>query len=371
MPPPGRGRVSSRGARAAPGDITVTALLMTYNHARLIEQAVESALGQELEGRYEILIADDCSTDGTREIVGAYGDRYPEVIRPLLSEQNMGENAVRARGIRAARGAYVALLDCDDYWTSPHKLRKQVEFLDPRPEYAMCFHNATIVYDDGSSEPHPFHSENPTQRLSRRVPPETSTLEDVAVGNFMQTSSVMFRNGLVDEFPKWYFEVLIPDWPLHVLNAEHGRIGYIDEILSAYRVHGHGAWSDRISHLHDPKDLADIIRIHDAINEHLGFRYDARIRKRTAYLAARTATLLADEGRLEEAAGHARRSLSDAPNLKGVRGRMRLEVLARPRLARARSSPPVDAVAISARALLARARGAAATARRAASRLFR
>jgi glycosyltransferase involved in cell wall biosynthesis len=370
MLPPGRRRVSSSGARAAPGDITVTTLVMTYNHARLIEQAVESALAQELEGGYEILIADDCSTDGTREIVRAYSDRYPEVIRPLLSEQNIGENAVRARGTRAARGAYVALLDGDDYWTSPHKLRKQVEFLDPRPEYAICFHNATVVYDDGSSEPHPFHSKNPTQRLSCRVPPETSTLEDVAVGNFMQTSSVMFRNGLFNQFPNWYFEARLPDWSFHVLNAEHGRIGYIDEILSAYRVHGGGAWSDRISHLRDPKDLADIIWIHDAINQHLGFRYDARIRQRTAYLASLAATLLADEGRLEEAAAHARRSLSDAPNLTRVRGRMRLEVLARPRLARARSSAPVAVAAISARELLARARRAAVRARRAAARLF-
>ena len=99
-------------------------------------------------------------------------------------------------------------------------------------------------------------------------------------------------------------------------------------------MHGGGAWSDRISHLRDPNDLADIIRLYDAINQHLEFRYDARIRQRTANLAALAARLLVNEGRLEEAGGHARRSLSDAPNLNGVRGRMQLEVIARPRLAR-------------------------------------
>ncbi len=186
----------------APHVVAVTTLLMTYNHAGLIEQAVESALAQEVDGGHEILIIDDFSTDDTGEIVRAYGDKYPDVIRLLPSEQNMGNPAVRARGTRAARGAYVALLDGDDYWTSPQKLRKQVAFLDRRPDCAICFHNAIVVYDSGTDEPHPFHSQNPSQRLSRPVPPETSTLEDVAVGNFMQTSSVMFRNGLIDRFPK-------------------------------------------------------------------------------------------------------------------------------------------------------------------------
>ncbi|MDP9226122.1 MAG: hypothetical protein M3P18_20245 [Actinomycetota bacterium] len=144
----------------------------------------------------------------------------------------------------------------------------------------------------------------------------------------------MFRNGLINQFPDWYYEASLPDWPFHVLNAEHGRIGYIDETLNAYRVHRGGAWSDRISHLREPQDLLDIIWLHDAINQHLEFRYDARIKERTANLSALAARLLANEGRLEEAGVHARRSLADAPNLNGVRNRVQLEVLARPSLAR-------------------------------------
>jgi glycosyltransferase involved in cell wall biosynthesis len=345
---------------------------MTYNHARLIGQAIESALVQEVERGYEILIADDCSTDGTREIVCAYAGQHPNRIRLLLQEHNIGNPALRARGTCAAQGAYVALLDGDDYWTSPHKLRMQIEYLDQHPECAVCFHNALVVYDDGSEHAHPFHSRNPMQRLSRHIPQETSTLADIAAGNFMQTSSVMFRNGLIDEFPEWYFETgILSDWPFHVLNAEHGHIGYIDEVLSAYRVHGGGAWSDRISHYRDPQDLVDIIWIHDAINRHLEFRHDARIREQTAYLAARASRLLAQEGRFDEAAVQARRSLSDVPNLRGLRVRMRLEVLARPRLARARSSAFVAAAAIPGRALKSGARLAAAIARRVAARLFR
>jgi glycosyltransferase involved in cell wall biosynthesis len=334
---------------------------MTYNHARFIEQAVESALAQELQGRHEILIADDCSTDGTRQIVQGYADRYPETIRLLLLEQNVGVNSVRAWGAQAARGAYVALLDGDDYWTSTHKLQTQVEFLDSHPEYAVCFHNATVVYDDGSSEPHPFHSDHPRHRVSSRMPSTTSTLEDLAVGNFMTTSTVMFRNGLITAFPSWYFEARqgLEDWPFHILNAEHGLIGYIDATFAAYRVHRGGLWSDRMSHRRDPDDIADMIRLHDAINRHLGFRYDERTRERTGDLAGRTARLLAQEGRFAEAAAYARRSLAEARNLKGIRTRLRLEVLARPRLA------------LRAQALISGTRRAAQTSQRAAARLFR
>lgn len=368
---PALGAPSSGGAHEVPPDVTVTTLVMAYNHAQMIQQALESALAQDVEGRHEILVADDGSTDDTRDIIRLYRDQNPKVIRLLFSEQNMGENAVRARGARAARGAYVALLDGDDYWTSSQKLRKQIAFLERRPNYAICFHNALVVYDDGSERSHPFHSDTPAQRLSRPVPPITSTLEEIAAGNFMLSCSVMFRRGLIDEFPAWYFRATIPDWPFHVLNAEHGLIGYLDEVLSAYRVHGGGAWSDRISHYQDPKDLSDIIWIHDEINRHLGFRYDARIRKQTAYLAGRAARLLAEQGRFEEAAVQARRALSDAPNLRGRRARMRLELLARPRLGRIRSSAPVAAAAVPTRALLSRARRVATLSRRGDTRLPR
>jgi glycosyltransferase involved in cell wall biosynthesis len=327
--------VPSRPSYVNESDVVVTTLVMTFNHEQFIREAVDSALAQELDVPHEILIADDSSTDATSAIVHDYRAAHPDRIRLLELERNLGENVVRARGTRAARGKYVALLDGDDYWISPHKLARQIELLEARPEWAICFHNALVVYDDPGIDPHPFHTAHPAGRLSRAVPPPSCTVEQLVAGNFMQTSSVMFRNHLIPAFPDWYYEARIPDWPFHVLNAEHGLIGYIDEPLSAYRVHAGGAWSDRISHLRDPQDLIDLVSIHDAINRHLEYRYDARTRRRTATLAGRAAKLLARQGRFEEAAVYARRSLADAAESPGLVERMRLEVLSRPRLARA------------------------------------
>ena len=102
-----------------------TVLLVTYNHSAYIRQAVESVLAQEADFEWEVLITEDCSTDGTREIVQEYADRHPERIRLLLSKLNQNDNEVVSRGIDAARGTYLALLDGDDYWLGPRKLELQ------------------------------------------------------------------------------------------------------------------------------------------------------------------------------------------------------------------------------------------------------
>ena len=165
----------------------VSVLVMTYNHAQFITQALDSVLMQKVNSEYEVLISEDCSTDGTREIVLDYQKKHPNKIQLLLSEQNLHSNAVVVRGIRAARGEYIALLDGDDYWVSPDKLQKQIDFLDAHPECSMCFHNATVIHEDGSREP--WNWTSPHQK-------EISTLEDIWQGNFIATCSTMFRRGL-------------------------------------------------------------------------------------------------------------------------------------------------------------------------------
>ena len=161
----------------------VSVLVVTYNHENFIAQALNSVLAQKVEFDYEVLVSEDRSTDRTRDIVTEFHQRYPDRIRLILSEHNLNSNEVVGRGIRAAKGQYVALLDGDDYWTSEHKLQRQAQFLDSHPDCAMCFHNAVVVYEDGSREPRNW---TPPQQK------EFSTLEDIWMGNFIATCSTMF-----------------------------------------------------------------------------------------------------------------------------------------------------------------------------------
>src|SRR6266851_2413988 len=134
----------------------VSVLVTTYNHEKYIAQALDSVLMQETNFEYEIIIAEDCSIDQTRSIVVDFQRRNPGKIRLLLPEEHLGYgsgNGIFAQAFELARGEYVALLDGDDYWISPQKLQKQVEFLKVHPECVLCFHNALKIYEDGSRVP--------------------------------------------------------------------------------------------------------------------------------------------------------------------------------------------------------------------------
>ena len=238
---------------------------MTYNHARYIDQALNSVLAQSTGCGYEILISEDHSDDGTREKVIEYQSRFPQTIKLLLSEQNIKSNAIVTRGLEAAQGEYIALLDGDDYWLSADKLQKQVDFLHAHPQCSMCFHNAIVVDENGVS------SGTWTPSGQREI----TTLEDIWLGNYIATCSTMFRRGLFGKTPAWYDDLFpITDWPLHILNAEHGDIGYIDEVLGAYRYHGGGMYSP----LSEPEKLNKTLDFYLRMNRNLAFRHDRMVK---------------------------------------------------------------------------------------------
>jgi len=248
----------------------ITALVMTYNHEQFISQALDSALCQEATSGYEILISEDCSSDRTQEIVLKYAAMYPDRIRLLLSECNLHSNEVVARGIRAARGAYIALLDGDDYWTSPYKLQRQADFLDHHSECAVCFHNAEVLDE---------RAHGSSRRWTPAGQREISTIEDIWQGNFIATSATMFRKGLIGDIPDWYISLFpITDWPLHILNAEHGKIGFIDEVMSVYRYHPGGLYSQ----LSEARKLEATSQFYKLMNANLGYRYNRVVKSARA-----------------------------------------------------------------------------------------
>ena len=239
----------------------VTVLLTTYNHEKYIAQALDSVLMQETEFDYEIVVLEDCSTDATGKILSAYKRDHPDKIRLRLAERNQRSNKALAEEFQAAPSQYVAMLDGDDYWTSPKKLQKQVDFLRAHPECVICFHNAMLVYEDGRV-PIPHNPAN--QKLF-------SVLEDLWECCFIAGPTPMFRKDVLSMFPEWYYTMPIGDWPLYVLYAQHGRIGYIDELLAVYRIHDEGLWSKQ-----DPmQKLESLISIYERTNANLWFRYNA------------------------------------------------------------------------------------------------
>lgn len=280
---------------SSPGP-TVSVLLLAYNLEQYIAQALDSVLMQEVEFPYEIVVAEDNSTDNTRMIIQQYAQRHPNIVRPIFRPHNLGMNVNFARTLPACRGQYVALLDADDYWTSPHKLRSQVELLQANPHFSFCFHNVAVLYEDGDHPTHPFHMSQPAYYLSRTIPAAVLSLEDLLPGNFIQTCSVVFRNGLFDALPDWFCDMPTYDWPLHIFNAQRGPFAYIDEVWGVYRVHQRGLWSTQMSRYENVRDTLNMIDAYKRIDHHLQHSYTQQLHEPIIPLYARAARLFAAQG---------------------------------------------------------------------------
>jgi glycosyltransferase involved in cell wall biosynthesis len=214
----------------------VSAFILTHDHVEWIGAAIESAIAQEPPFPFEVLVADDFSTDGTREIVREYARRHPDLIRTYLPERNLGVAGIWLRAARRCRGEYIALLDGDDYWTSPEKLSRQAGLLDSHPEWTSCFHRATLFDDRGA-----FPPRQATPAFDRDV----FGLDDAIPANFIPYLTVMFRRRALAAVPAWGFSYLWYDWLFHIACARQGEIGFLDADLASYRVHSTGNWSSR------------------------------------------------------------------------------------------------------------------------------
>jgi glycosyltransferase involved in cell wall biosynthesis len=215
----------------------VTVLIVTHNHARFIAAAIESALEQITRFRIEILISEDASTDGTRDIVTRYAERHPHLIGLLLSEKNIRSNEVMARGLRAARGRYVAMLDGDDRWCDPARLQRQADFLDRHPECSAVFGNAVVAVGEALTE----------DRWTRSGTAPRLDLAALMEGNPFATCAGMMRTDCLRPVPDWYAGIYpITDWPLYALCALHGELAFVDEVVGVYRLHDGGAMSSRM-----------------------------------------------------------------------------------------------------------------------------
>lgn len=131
----------------------VSISMITYNHEKYIQQAIESVLMQKVDFPYQLVVGEDASTDGTRKIVLSYAERFPERFHLVLHDQNVGMDK-NARSVRPYLiGKYIACLEGDDYWTDPDKLQRQVDFLEAHPEYIGVSHDVQDVDEDGGPYP--------------------------------------------------------------------------------------------------------------------------------------------------------------------------------------------------------------------------
>ncbi|MDH3468564.1 MAG: glycosyltransferase [Gammaproteobacteria bacterium] len=247
----------------------VSVCVLTYNHEKYVEQALDSIFSQSIVDQCEVIIGEDNSTDNTLALVRKYENRSN--VRLFVTPPGAEKIVIRGKPtgrrnlidcLSRVRGKYVILLEGDDYWIDDTKLAKQVAMMEANPDCAICFHDNYRLYEDGSLRDYDnFKSDREmTDRdiLLRHVVPHTST--------------VMFRNhydGI--EWPTIMMDAEIGDWLLFIHALAHGSSCYLREKMSVYRIHPLGIWSGRSV---SPIDtLLEYVRILRAAAELLGERY--------------------------------------------------------------------------------------------------
>jgi glycosyltransferase involved in cell wall biosynthesis len=212
----------------------VSVVIITYNHEKYIRQCLEGVLMQKTDFPIEVIVGEDCSTDNTRSIIKEFEAKYPDVMRPIYHETNVGgaRNAYEFCYAQI-KGKYVATCEGDDYWTDPNKLQKQVDFLEQHPEIVMCFHpihkvdqNGNILRRQQSSENVTFHSWQ-----------ELFTLD-------VRTLSMVFRN-CITSIPKEIIQAKCCDAFLRGMLSLKGGTANLGFIGGHYRKHPTGAYSSK------------------------------------------------------------------------------------------------------------------------------
>lgn len=127
-------------------DYKLSVIFITYNHAKYVEKALMSVINQKTDFTFEVVVGDDCSTDGTQGILKRIASGHPEVKLNLRSENTGGRPTLNVyETTKKCTGQYLAYLEGDDFWTDDHKLQKQVDFLEDHPEYTACTHSMKMV----------------------------------------------------------------------------------------------------------------------------------------------------------------------------------------------------------------------------------
>lgn len=246
---------------------------MTFNHTKYILEALDGFCMQETSFPFVCTIIDDASTDGEQELLKSYLQEHfdmdnKEVVRNeendthslIFAQHKENKNCFFAvillkfnhRSIKKPKHPYIeewktstycASCEGDDFWTSPHKLQCQVDYMESHPNHSLCFHAHYSLFDNGKKKEHRLYH-NDVEEVS---------MEDIIMGGggFMATNSMLYLQKMYLKRPEWAMGCPVGDSPTMLTLAALGKVGYINEVMSCYRVASEGSWTRRI--LYDKK----------------------------------------------------------------------------------------------------------------------
>lgn len=218
--------------------LIVTIRCLVYNHEPFLRQCLDGFVMQKTCFRFEAIVHDDASTDGSAAIIREYAEKYPEIIKPIFETENQyskNDGSIRRIMNAHTHGKYVAMCEGDDYWTDPYKLQKQVDFLESHPDYVICSHRFNQYIEDKK-----LLEEDDDKNFQGA----DYDLKNLIGGKWLtQTLTLMFRRSALD---LQHFESYGMSMDIILLYEllRNGKGYCLPDIMAVYRYHGGGVWSE-------------------------------------------------------------------------------------------------------------------------------
>ena len=211
------------------GTPTVSVVVITYNHEDCLAQAIDSIAAQQAGFPFEIIIAEDCSTDGTRAVAEDLQRRYPQLVRLVFTPDNKGMNANIRFALDHVRSPFVAFCEGDDFWIDEHKLERQVAALEAAPGVDLAFTQGVLFEADGQTTSEPGWDYGPVPRI---VAPR-----ELFAGFrwVLPTASMLWRAEAVRPLPDWVEDAPFADMVLMIAASARGGGAYDPHVSVAYR----------------------------------------------------------------------------------------------------------------------------------------
>lgn len=209
--------------------ILISTIIPSYNRANTVGETIESIIAQKVDADMEIVIGDDCSTDNAQEVLLAYKEKYPDIIRLIFHEQNVGLGANWATCVKACKGKYICNCDNDDYWHNPNKLQMQLDYMESHPESNILITNHR-THNRATGEIHECKVEID----------HTDIQQSMWSGCRFCNATIMYRADFMkthldlDEFIKRRFS--LQDWPAWVILTAHTDIDVLPESTATFGI---------------------------------------------------------------------------------------------------------------------------------------
>lgn len=257
-------------------EIVVTVICLAFNQEGTIRNALEGFVMQQSRFRFEVLVHDDASTDGTADIIRDYERRFPELIRGVYQTENQFSKGVfipREFLWPLVRGRYVALCEGDDRWTDPLKLQKQVDAMEKHPGVDICAHRSLKIR---AGKPHGY--------VAPRLRDTLIPVDDVILGggNYVATASLLCRKAAYTDWTP-VRQAMPNDYSLQIQGSLRGGMLYLHDCMSEYRTDSPGSWTRSHGRLLDPSTRRQVNEMLDAADAFTQGRYHRAVELRKRF----------------------------------------------------------------------------------------